>query len=337
MRVGTVCYATTQGLGVLAKQFYDAGVITDVMIYKHPNGRSTHTEWYPEGTHVLSTRPFRGNAVERFLDDLDVVLFFETPFDWEFVRRCRERRVKTAVIPMYEWHLERPPHSMDLYINPSLLDQQYFPQGTFIPIPAVSGIWKQRETATRFVHNSGHIGSRNHKGTEELLKAMLHVKSPIKLTVTSQEQALTKLINGVPGIEDDSRVEFLIQDNLDYGNLFSHGDVYIAPEKYNGLSLPLQEAFAAGMGVMTTDRFPANTWLPNDILIPVERYGRARTMGGHLEFDEAIVSPQTIAAMIDKWWGQGITELSNLGREWAEANSWEVLKPKYLETLGSVL
>lgn len=337
MRVGTVCYATTQGLGVLAKQFYDAGVVQDVLIFKHPNGRPTHTEWYPEGTPVLASRPFQGRAVVEFLDKVDVVLFFETPFDWNFVRKCREHRVKTALIPMYEWHLERPPHSMDLYINPSLLDQQYFPQGTFIPIPAVQGIWKQRERALHFVHNSGHIGSRNHKGTEELLKAMEFVKSPIQLTVTSQEQALEKLISSAPGVRQDSRVTFSIQDNLNYEGLFSQGDVYIAPEKYNGLSLPLQEAFAAGMGVMTTDRFPANTWLPQPLLIPVERYGRARTQGGHLEFDEAIVNPQMIAAMIDQWYGKDISHLSEQGLQWAINNSWEVLKPRYLEALGSLL
>jgi hypothetical protein len=96
---------------------------------------------------------------------VDIVLFFETPFDWSFAQLCRDRGVKTALMPMYEWHLERPPTKFDLYINPSALDQRYFPYGTFIPVPAVSGIWNQRVTAQRFVHNSGHIGSRNHKGT----------------------------------------------------------------------------------------------------------------------------------------------------------------------------
>lgn len=337
MRVGTVCYATTQGLGVLAKQFYDAGIIQEVLIYKHPDGRSTHTEWYPPGTPVMARPPFRGPAVEDFLRKVDIVLFFETPFDWAFPRMCRQRRIKTALIPMYEWHLERAPTTFDLYINPSLLDQQYFPHGTFLPIPAVSGIWKQRQTARRFVHNSGHIGSRNHKGTEELLKSLPYIKSPIELTITSQETSLNRLIDSVPQAREDNRVTFRIADNLDYTSLFAEGDVYIAPEKYNGLSLPLQEAFAAGLAVMTTDRFPMNTWLPQEVLIPVERYDRAQTQGGHLMFDEAIVNPEAIANKIDEWYDKDITYLSQQGRDWAVANSWEVLGPKYNALLESVL
>jgi len=337
MRVGTVCYATTQGLGVLAKQFYDAGIIQEVLIYKHPDKRPTHTEWYPEGTPVLPSAPFRGYSSSQFLKSVDVALFFETPFDWSFIRKCNQFNVKTVLIPMYEWHLERPPAKFDLYINPSLLDQQYFPHGTFLPIPAVSGIWEQRTEARRFVHNSGHIGSRNHKGTEELLQAIPLIQSPIELLITSQEPSLHQLLGKYPEVYNDPRVSIQIADHFDYRTLFGAGDVYIAPEKYNGLSLPLQEAYAAGMAVMTTDRFPMNTWLPQDMLIPVSRFEKARTQGGHLVFDEAIVNPEAIANKIDEWYGKDITPLSRQGRDWAVANSWEVLGPKYTALLESVL
>jgi len=338
MRVGTVCYATTQGLGVLAKQFYDAGIIQEVLIYIHPDGRPTRTDWYPEGTPLLPPRhPFQGAAVGRFLDSVDVVLFFETPFDWGFVNKCRAHGVKTVLMPMYEWHLERPPAKFDFYINPSELDQQYFPHGKFLPVPAVSGIWKERNTALRFLHNSGHIGSRNHKGTEELLQAIPLIKSPIELTLTSQESCLQQLLNKYPEACNDPRVSVRVVDHFDYESLFGAWDVYIAPEKYNGLSLPLQEAYASGLAVMTTNRFPMNTWLPPEILIPVTRFDKARTQGGHLAFDEAIVDPRDIARCVDQLYGQDITTLSRRGRDWAEANSWEVLRPKYLEVLESVL
>lgn len=341
MRVGTIAYATSQGLGHLAKSFYDAGVITDVIIFRHPHGEErapTHTEWYPEGTLILDKPPFAGEALERFLDDLDVMLYFETPFDWGFADRCRRRKVKTAIIPMYEWFLERPPHKFDLFINPSKLDQQYFPSGIHVPIPVEDDIvWSQREYAMNFLHNAGHIGSRNHKGTLELLKAIPYVKSPINLTVRCQNaNGLRKLIVSA-GLVRDDRVHFTFGE-IPRDELFTaKHDVYIAPEKYNGLSLPLQEAYASGMPVMSSRRFPNTDWLPNELLIPVSSTRRAQTMGGHLSFDESVMEPVGIAAMIDEWYGKPISSISEMGRQYREANSWSALKPQYMKALESIL
>jgi glycosyltransferase involved in cell wall biosynthesis len=146
------------------------------------------------------------------------------------------------------------------------------------------------------------------------------------------------LIDSVPGAREDIRVGFQIADNLDYTSLFAKGDVYIAPEKYNGLSLPLQEAFASGMAVMTTNRFPMNTWLPPEIMIPVSRYEQGvRTQRGHLAFEEAIVDPYAIAETVDAWYGKDISALSTRGLRWSQENSWDVLRPHYIRALESVL
>jgi hypothetical protein len=336
MRVGSICYATSQGLGHLAKDFYDAGIVTDVMVFKHPGGTApSHMDWYPKGTYEWASRPFKGEKLERWLDDIDVVLCFETPFDWVFPQRCRERGVKTVIMPMYEWFLQRPPHQFDLFLNPSLLDQQYFPQGIFIPVP-VRQKWTQRTHAVKWLHNAGNIGCRGHKGTLELLKAMKYVKSPIELTVRCQfPKGLRTLIDEAK-CSEDTRIKF-VAGEIPYDQLFADHDCVVVPEKFNGLSLPLQEAFASGMMVMTTDRFPTNTWLPNEPLIPVESVRRAQTQGGHLEFDECIVSPQAIAKKIDEFYGKDITSLSLLGKEYGEKNSWDVLKPLYIEAMESIL
>ena len=338
MRCGAIIYATEQGLGYLAKSFHDAGVINRVLIFKHPHGdRPTKTEWYPEGTPVMDRRPFHNNyprQTEAFLLDVDVVLFFETPFDWEFVRLCKEQGKKTALVTMYEWYLQAPPHRIDTLLCPSLLDLDYFPRGEFIPVPT-DVPWVVRTRAHRFLHNAGHIGCRGHKGTLELLQAMQYVKSPLEMTIRCQDaQGLQKLINSVPGIDKDNRINWVYK-SVPYDQLFdpSH-DVYVAPEKFNGLSLPLQEAYASGMLVITTDRYPANTWLPTQPMIPPSRSRRAQTMRGHLEFDEVIVDPQNIAQVLDTWHGQNIVEYSRKGKEWAKANSWDALKPLYLKALA---
>ena len=342
MIVGSVIYATAQGLGHLAKSFFDAGVINKVMIYQHPHGEAvapTHTEWYPEGTNVIRSRSIDGEAVERFLDDVDVVLFFETPFDWAFANRCHERGVKTVIIPMYEWFLERPPHKFDLFINPSLLDQRYFPEGVHIPIPVEDHItWSPRKNAIKFLHNAGNIGSKNHKGTLELLKSLAFLTMPIDLTIRCQKpEGIYKLLHEA-ALPKGCVQPHIITGEIPRKQLFDDQyDVYIAPEKYNGLSLPLQEAFASGMMVMTTNRFPANTWLPKAPLIPPSMTRTTQVMGGHLKFEESVISPICIAEAIEQWYGRNIELISLAGKTYAEANSWTVLKPLYIAALESVL
>lgn len=339
MRIGSVSYATEQGLSYLMKSFFDAGVITDPLIFRYPGGRrTTHLEWYPPGTPVVSKRPFlsgsQTHTVREWLDRIDVLLCFETPLDWSIIPACRERSVKTVLTVMYEWHPERPPYVFDRIISPSLLDQQCFPGSEFVPVPVDPSTWKQRTHARRFLHNAGHVGCRNHKGTDTLLQALCNVRTRLDITIRCQDAALLdnlrKLSANPPS--DNCHVTYET-GSIPYERLFSEHDVYVAPERFNGLSLPLQEARAAGMLVMTTDRFPANAWLPQEPLIPVQGYQKARTQATNLEFDEAIVDPVEVARVIDLWNGHDISEYSLSGKEWAEANSWDVLKPRWLAAL----
>ena len=88
------------------------------------------------------------------------------------------------------------------------------------------------------------------------------------------------------------------------------------------------------MLVMATDRFPINAWLPTEPLVKPSGYQKARVATRCREFDEAIIDPKDIASKIDEWYGRDISEYSRQGRQWAEENSWDALKPKYLEVLG---
>ncbi len=304
-KIGSIVLATDQGLGYLAKDFYDNGIITDVFVKPHST-RENHYNWYP-------------NRVKN-IDDLlecDALIFFEEIWDWKIILRAREKGIKTVLIPMYECTKYPLPYQPDLIITPSDLDQKYYPNGIRLNIP-VNTKWKERKTARVFVHNAGNGGLGGRNGTKELLEAMKHVKSPIKLIVRSQ----------VPIKEyDDPRIEYRIGT---FEDIWDEGDVFVFPEKFNGLSLPLQEAFASGMAVMAGDRFPINTWLPKDLLIPIEGYKKERLA---VEFDSAIYKIQDISNTLDKWYGQDISKYSHAGKAWAEQNSWTKLKEAYLKLI----
>lgn len=301
-KVGSVVLATSQGLGYLAKDFYDNGIIDKVFVWKH-SSRENHYEWYP-------------NRVQNIDDllDCDIILYFETCFDFDFMKRAKAKGIKIIFCPMFECSNPNIVQMADKIINPSLLDQQYYPEGEFIPIP-VNQTWKLRERARVFVHNAGNGGLGGRNGTKELLEAMKWVKSPIKLIVRSQVKI---------DAYNDPRIEYRIGT---FDDIWSEGDVFVFPEKFNGLSLPLQEAYASGMLVMTGNRFPNNSYLPIEPLIPVKSYKKERIA---VEFDSAVIDPKDIASCIDSWYNKDITEYSLKGKEYNIKNQWKNLKKDYL-------
>ncbi len=385
MRVGSLVYATDQGLGVLAKSFYDAGVVTDICVIRH--GRHpTHDEWYPGAPQVTNLRDVQQiGKIMSFCTPMDAMLFFETPFHWSLIDACRECGVKTIIMPMHECMPERIPSQPDLWLCPSLLDYKWtnnrvtllksqkpehntktsgiwaegWNNAVSLSVP-VSVPWRQRTRAEVFVHNAGHGGLKGRNGTMELTVAWPLVKSPARLKLRTQDAL------GVREKQLDPRIEVTF-GTCQHSTLWrdgGKGDVFIFPEKFNGLSLPLQEARAAGMLVMCGDRFPMNTWLPREVhnnnnencplndpetycnpvlgglgcscpspLISVAGYHKERIGPPYSEYDCAEFDPRQIAAKIDEWYGRDISEYSLQGKAWAEANSWAALKPKYMEVL----
>lgn len=334
MRVGSIVFATEQGLGYLAKDFFDNGVVNDVFVVGHHKRRNLHTEWYP-GAGV--TNSVRSNPrLKEFCEACDVMLFFETPFDWGLIDHCRAKGVKTVVMPMHECMPETWPARPDAILNPSLLDQKCFPEGVFIPVPVPKWVkWVGRTEARTFVHNAGHGGLRGRNGTEEVLRAWRHVRSDAKLILRYQDpQTVRRFAVEV----SDPRVE-LRCGTFPQEELWATGDVFLFPEKFNGLSLPMQEAFASGMVVSGTARYPMTTWLPADPLTPPLDFSVQKIGGPYRLYQEAVIDPRKVAETVDRLYSaspERVGEWSRLGREFGEANSWEKLKPRYVEFLDAV-
>lgn len=310
-RVGSVVLATDQGLGYLARDFYNNGVISKVLVRKHSN-RPNHTDWYSDWKWLAKEN------YDWFLEGLDSVLFFETPFDFELVKEAKKRGIKTVLMVMYECTPPLPV-KFDLVLSPSELDKQYFPNSLLCKVP-VDVEWRKREHAITFVHNAGNGGLGGRNGTREFLDSLKFVKSPARFIIRSQIP--------LPPISD-KRVDVRVGQ---FDDIWSEGDVFVFPEKFNGLSLPLQEAFASGMLVMCGNRFPMNTWLPTAPMVPVQQVIKDRIA---VPIDVAVYNPKDIAKTIDSWFGRGISHYSYLGKKWAEQNTWRKLKETYAAFLSA--
>jgi hypothetical protein len=175
---------------------------------------------------------------------------------------------------------------------------------------------------------------KGRNGTAEVLEAVPLVKSPVKLILRSQDRMPVQAHEGRARM---GNVEvFASSGTLEEKWLYDAGDVFLFPEKFNGLSLPLQESRAAGMLAMCGDRFPMSEWLPREPLVPVAGYRKNRIGPPYHEFSEAVFDPKDIAATIDRWHGRDITEYSASGKAWAESMSWANLRPKYMQTLEAL-
>lgn len=316
-RVGTICLATNQGLGYLAKDFYDNGIIDEVYVHKHTS-RTNHYEWYPN----------RVQTIDELLEKIDILLMFETPFEWKVIPKARAKGIKTVLMPMYECTYHPFPYEPDQIWCPSDLDMKFYQDKGHencvrVDVP-VDVAWKQREKALVFVHNAGNGGLGGRNGTAELIKAMEYVKSPIKLIIRSQSHEYHS---------KDERITF-VNTSVPKEELWNEGDVFVFPEKFNGLSLPIQEAFASGMLVMASMRFPNTSYLPLDPLIPVKGYKQERIS---VIFESAIIDPIDIAKTIDVFYNRDITNYSNLGKKFGEKMSWKIQKEKYEALMSQLL
>lgn len=334
MRIGTVTFETHQGIAHLARDFHRHGLVQRATVVRHRAYKNLDGEfWGPEVRYTT-------DQVSSFLTGLDALLLFETDLshDWMVSRLAKQRGIKLILCVMYEYSQFPPPVQPDLVLCPSLLDLDYY-QGrynsVFIPVP-VEQTWRLRERALEFVHNAGHGQHQYAKGTVTLIEAMGHVQAPVKLIIRAQLDD-RKMADLHERHKHHPRLEWEVGD-LPAEQLYGRGDVFINAEQFNGLSLPLQEARAAGMMVMTTDRYPANTWLDRTPMIPVKEYVKYRIPGGSgIEFDRAVVDPEDVAECIDFWHGREIGGCSLAGRKWAEENSWAALKPRYDRAIEEVL
>lgn len=327
MVVGSIGYSTVQGLGLLLKDFYDNGLVHVVYNYLH-SSRPNNPDWYGN-EFVCPLNTYDERHLLKFLKTIDLLLLLETPFRWEILNLAKSIGVKTVLMPMHECTPEVLPVLPDGIINPSKLDQENYPQGKYIPVPVSNHVeWNQRYCAKQFVHNAGHLGLRGRNGTRQLIEAMEYVEVPCELLIRSQTS-----ISYPKQLPKNVTIEI---GEVPFKELWNFGDVFIFPERFNGLSLPLQEARAAGMYVMCQDRFPMNDWLPIEGLIPVG-YEHVDRIGNNCPYVDSIPSPQFIAAKINSVYGKDIEDYSYQGKLWGQRNSWEALKPTYQEYFSNVL
>jgi glycosyltransferase involved in cell wall biosynthesis len=256
----------------------------------------------------------------------DLLLTIETPYQWALYKKAKRENVKTIMIPMYEGLPSVVPYDPDLYVCPSEIDMDYVGDKPKVLLPCPIALdrlpYRKRQKAKVFVFHNGRGGGRggDRNGAKEFFQALKYVKSDIKVIVYTQVAIEEKM---------DSRVELRYGNFKNYWDIWEDGDVFVHPHKFDGLSLPIQEAVACGMPVITTKFYPFTEWLPDEWMFepnPSEEAVIFTRKIPYYTFD-----PKVLAKKIDEFAARDISKDSDKAIEIARSRSWEKLLPKYLK------
>jgi len=270
-----------------------------------------------------------------FCDDLDVILFAETPLNYDFYNIAREKGVKTATVINWEFfdHIAKPELALpDLFIMPSiwhLNDCIEFGLNNGVkviqlhhPVDRNELKYINRYELRNFFHIAGNPAINDRNGTE------IYLQADVAGTVITQNSDFANKL----AREYRHSTIYTGVDSQEL--LYSYGDVMVLPRKYGGNCLPLNEALACGLPVIMPDIEPNNNILPKEWL--VEAYVVDRFMPRTV-IDIYQTDVLKLIEKLDWFRSVNLKVESEKANEIAESISWGKLRDKYIEALGGLL
>lgn len=322
----------------MCRGFYDNMRPQRTLVVREPGaearGFAPHFDWYP-GAPVTSFDPKRGEldetVVREFLDGLDVLYTAETFYDHRIPDWCAQAGVVPVVHQMPEFRRDWPPNVV-VWAPTSWRMDLHPPGAPVVPVPVDTRRIRFAPTPftddgpLRLLHVVGKRAASDRNGTLTFNEAMRWVVAPIHVTYTCQDRSFP----------NPSRLPRYVTAELrrppNYWDAYPGHHALVLPRRYGGLSLPVQEALAAGLAVVLPDVSPNTDWPA--VRVPARFRGRLRCAAGMLPLAE--VDPRALAGVVD-----GLPErlpgLVAAGREWVAEHSWDALAPLYEAMLTVVV
>lgn len=315
MRLGLVGYSCNTGLGELNRQIAEYCHIDHWLVKPHRSKKTNSVE------QVSNVTVGHGNyEVERFLSNIDTVLFCETPYYDNLVVRAKELGKRVVCIPMQEWIPTVRNwwvDLVDLFICPNQHSYDEFkdtlPCALFPwPVDLKRYEFKKRTKCSQFLFINGNGGWGGRKGMR-VIQELVHSWPEIPLTVRSQV--------GVPHLIQPKLLEGEVKNNQE---LYSVGDVLLCPHFVDGLGLELMEAAACGIPVIATDGRP---WDEHPCIDYINSHKTKNTI--NREVDWYTPSATDLASICLRLLGSDIEGYSQLARKWAEGRDWTLHAKKF--------
>lgn len=340
MRLGLIARGDNRGLGQQTWAYHRNLAPVKTMVVDCPSVKPLplRLERFPDA-QVVKGFPST-HDLERFLEGVDVVLTAECAYNNQLYPMASQRGVKTVLALNYEF-LDRTAKP-SLWAAPSLWHFDDIPgPKVHLPVPVEMERFTFRrrpEITPHFVHIIGRpavVHGVERAGTLDLLRALRFVRQDMTVTIKCQEPGYVDNLVRQHRIHTPNNVVLRIDsgDVENYWDLYQDGDVMVLPRRWGGLSLPTNEAIAAGMPVLMPDISPNNLWLPKDWLFPAQHGG---VFQAKQRIDYYKTDPVVLAAKLDEYAQRKPSSWqADVGRLQHEL-SWETLKPRYEEVLSGV-
>ena len=190
----------------------------------------------------------------------------------------------------------------------------------------------ERVDRLRVLHVAGHAAAADRNGTVLFLEALRRMEPPTHVRIITQDERMRPMRARL-GVS----VEVVTNGVPDYWRLYDDADLLVMPRRYGGLSLVVQEAMAAGLGVVMSDTEPQRSTWPVRTVRSSTGAPRLYTPGGRLPLTNA--RPDAIADVVNAYARdpEAVAELQAGSLAWAEAHRWSVLAPLYRDEFKAVL
>lgn len=338
LRIGLIARADNRGLGNQTWELYRHLKPTRTLVASL--GRRTpydeHVARYPDARVADVSREdlFSEDDMAWLLQGCDVLICSETPYDmrvWEWAREAGIPTVLQANPEFYPYAQDPGMPCPDVVLNPTTWRLDKMPGAVHLPHPVDRARlpFRRRERALTFLHVVGHRAAADRQGTQLLMHALRHIRSRVRVVIRTQSPLPSyPMRTRVPG----QVVDVVHEDVEDYWSLYDGADVLIAPRRFGGQSLPVNEAHSCGLPVIALERSPESTW-PGLLRVPSSVLRHINTKGGSIPVYQC--NPRDLACAIDQLAEDPalVQRLSSEADARAQAMSWDVLGPKYLGLL----
>lgn len=340
MKVGLIARSEDRGLGNLTWEWAQHMrpdrvllVVPRHAIPQRPERYAEHdvtvVQWNPEAPALDAA----GEAqVRKWLGGLDVVYSAETFYDWRICTWARAAGARTVCHVMPEFYRHGQPDAPpgpDVWWAPTGWRLEHLdPQTRVVPVPVATERFRRaRRTPpspepVTWLHPAGTRAAADRNGSRLFLTALRHLREPHRVIVKAQSGRWD-------GLRAARSVDVVTGHAAgEYWQLFDGADGVVLPRRYGGLSLPAQEAMAAGCALLMTDVEPQRSeWPIVRLAAAAGKPTSIRTSAGSIPV--VGTDPRTIAAAMDELARDraALRAARRAALEWAQAHSWETLRP----------
>lgn len=317
--IGMIARANNRGLGI---QTWEIARHLQPEVVVVIEEQSEKFGWYPERFPGAIFSPWAGymgdlsdEAIEALMD-CDTIFTVETTYDPKLFPLAQSSGRKTIIYVNPEFYRAHEAEAASQVWVPTTWRIEQIPGARHVPMPVALDRF-HGEPGDGFLFVGGHSARGDRNGMEIAIRAARRIG--VELNVTSQDpmRPLNRGARLLPPVEN-------------YWDLYQGMGVLVMPRKYGGLSLPVQEAMAAGMAVVMGACPPNGDW-PITLVRGVHAQ-RMQTPGGTVTLFVADVAAvaDALELMRDPTYR---SEWQANSQAWAQENSWEARLPLWGELL----